>query len=58
MDKVILEKVNVRSFTHSTKLKSAQKKINEYIMENNLDVICVSLFKENDDEYLFTLTVR
>ena len=27
MDKVVLEKVNVRSFTHSTKLKAAQKKL-------------------------------
>ncbi len=56
MKKVILHKVNVRSFISSGKLKAAQDKINEYIIENRLSVLSVSLYKENDDEFLFTLT--
>lgn len=56
MKRVILHKVNVKSFFSSAKLKTAQDKINEYIIENKLNVVSVSLYKENDDEYLFTLT--
>ena len=40
------------------KTQTAEKKINEFIYENNLDVISVSLFKENEDEYIFTLTLQ
>ena len=58
MDKVILVEINVRSKTRSYKVKGAQEKINEYIKENCLDVISVSLFKEDEDNYLFTLTLR
>jgi hypothetical protein len=56
MKKVILYKVNVRSFFRDAKLRAAEETINRYINENNLNVASVSLFKENDDEYLFTLT--
>lgn len=56
MKKVILHKINVGSFFSDVKLRVAQEKINEYIIENHLNVVSVSLFKESDDEYLFTLT--
>ncbi|WP_394887667.1 hypothetical protein [Clostridium butyricum] len=56
MKKIILHTVNVERFVRSAKQKGAQDKINEFITENNLNVISVSLFKENEDEYLFTLT--
>lgn len=55
MRNVILYKVNVRDYVSTEKVKGAQKKINEYINTNNLNVVSVSLFKE-DDDYLFTLT--
>ena len=58
MDKVVLVKVNVRSYLRDGKLNAAQTKINEYIRDNSLDVICVSLFKEDENEYIFTLTLR
>jgi hypothetical protein len=54
--KIILEMVNVRSFVGSKKQDAAERKINEYITENNLEVISTSLFIKSDDEYLFTLT--
>lgn len=58
MKKVILVEINVRSYTNSYKLNGAQEKINEYIIENNLDVISASLFKESNDKYIFTLTLK
>ena len=56
MTKVILFKVNLRSYFREKKLSAAEEKVNTYIRENNLNVASVSLFKENDDEYIFTLT--
>lgn len=58
MEKVILKEVNVRRFLRSGKVKGAQEEINMFIKENCLDVISVSLFKEDEDNYLFTLTLR
>ena len=58
MNKVIIKTINVRSYVASTKVKAAENTINKFIDENNLDVISVSLFKENEDEYIFTLTLR
>lgn len=58
MNKVIIKTINVRSYVASAKVKAAEKTINKFIDENNLDVISVSLFKENEDEYIFTLTLR
>ncbi len=58
MEKVILVEINVRSYFRDSKVKKAQEKINEYIKEHCLDVISVSLFKEDEDNYLFTLTLR
>lgn len=58
MDKVILVEINVRSHLDSGKVKAAQSKINEYIRENLLDVLSVSLFKEDKDNYIFTITTR
>lgn len=58
MNKVVLVKINVRSYFRDAKLNAAQEKINEYIHDNSLDVICVSLFKEDENEYIFTLTLR
>lgn len=58
MDKVILVEIKVRSYGRDFKVKTAQEKINEYIIEHDLDVISVSLFKEDEDNYLFTLTLR
>lgn len=58
MNEVILVRVNVHSFLSNAKADAAQNKINEYIKKNYLNVICVSLFKESEDDYLFTLTVK
>lgn len=58
MDKVILVEINVRSYLDSGKVEAAQQKINEYIRENLLDVLSVSLFKEDKDNYIFTITTR
>lgn len=58
MNKVIIKTINVRSYVASAKVKAAENTINKFIDENNLDVISVSLFKENEDEYIFTLTLR
>lgn len=58
MNKVIIKTINVRSYVTSAKVKAAENTINKFIDENNLDVISVSLFKENEDEYIFTLTLR
>jgi hypothetical protein len=58
MKKVIIKTINVRSYMQDVKTQTAEKKINEFIYENNLDVISVSLFKENEDEYIFTLTLQ
>ncbi len=48
----------MRSYLSSGKVRAAQERINEYIRENCLDVISVSLFREDEDNYLFTLTVQ
>lgn len=58
MNKVIIKTINVRSYVASAKVKAAENTINKFIDENNLDVISVSLFKESEDEYIFTLTLR
>lgn len=58
MNKVIIKTINVRGYVASAKVKAAENEINKIIDENNLDVISVSLFKENEDEYIFTLTLR
>lgn len=58
MEKVILVKINVRNYFRDSKVEKAQEKINEYIKEHCLGVINVSLFKEDEDNYLFTLTLR
>lgn len=58
MNKVIIKTINVKSILASAKVKAAENKINEFIDENNLDVISVSLFKESENEYIFTLTLR
>ena len=58
MKKIKLVKINVRSYMRDSKFQAAEDKINEYIVNSNLDVISVSLFKENEDEYIFTLTLR
>ena len=58
MYSVILKNIDVGSFFSDSKKKKAQEKINAYIAENELDVVSVSLFKENEDNYLFTITVR
>lgn len=58
MKKVILKKIDVRCFVGSAKLSGAEQRINEYIIEEKLDVISVSLFKEDDDTYIFSLTLR
>lgn len=59
MNKVIIKTINVRSYVGSVaKVNAAENEINRIIDENNLDVISVSLFKENEDEYIFTLTLR
>lgn len=59
MNKVIIKTINVRSYIGSVaKVKAAENEINKFIDDNNLDVISVSLFKENEDEYIFTLTLR
>lgn len=58
MDKVILVEINVKSYFRDSKVKAAQDKINEYISERRLDVISVSLFRSDEDNFLFTLTTR
>lgn len=58
MDKVILVEVNVRNYLRDSKVKAAQDKINEYIRDSHLDVLSVSLFKNDDDNYIFTITTR
>lgn len=58
MNRIILKEINVRSYFRDEKMKRAQEKINEYIQQNNLEVIAASLIRENEDEYFFTLTVR
>lgn len=44
MEKIIIQKVNIRGYMRDSKMKAAQQRINEYIQDNNLDVICASLF--------------
>lgn len=58
MEKIILIEINVSEYFRDTKLKKAQEKINEYIKKEDLDVSSVSLFKENEDKYIFTLTLH
>lgn len=58
MDKVILVEINVRGYFRDSQVKAAQDKINEYISERRLDVISVSLFRSDEDNFLFTLTTR
>lgn len=58
MSKVILVEIDVRNYLRSCKRENAQKMINEYIADKNLDVISASLFIENEDKYIFTLTLR
>lgn len=58
MDKVILVEVNVWGYARDSKVKTAQNKINEYISEHNLDVISASLLRSDEDNFLFTLTMR
>lgn len=57
MKKVILIEINVSAYFGEVKLKKSQEKINEYIEKKDLDVSSVSLFKENEDKYIFTLTL-
>ena len=58
MSKVILVEIDVRRYFSDCKRKKAQEMINEYIADKNLDVISASLFIENEDKYVFTLTLR
>ncbi len=58
MDKIILVEINVGSYLRDSKVKAAQEKINEYIRNNHLEVLSVSLFKNDEDNYLFTITTR
>ena len=58
MAKIILKNIDVHSFFRDSKLNKAEEQINAFIREEGIDVISVSLFKEDEDNYLFTLTVR
>lgn len=58
MNKVILVNINVRSYVRSAKFNAAQEKINDYIIDNGLDVNSVSLFIKNENEYIFTITLK
>lgn len=56
MKRVVLKKINVCSFIRDAKQRAAEDKINAFIRENNLNVVSVSLFIEDEDNYIFTLT--
>lgn len=58
MNKIILVRVNVEKYKSNAKASKAQEKINEYIKNEKINVVAASLFKESEDEYLFTLTVK
>ena len=58
MNKVILVRINVGKYGSNEKASKAQKKINEYIADKKINLVAASLFKENEDEYLFALTVK
>lgn len=58
MDKVILKYIDVTQAFKGSEISEAQRKINEYLVEKNLDVISVSMCKEDTNKYIFALTLR